>query len=557
MGKKSNKYIREKPANGALQPKGKSFGNPLLQTDKILWITVSIIFLLVLYIRIRLLSTALERDEGEYAYMGQLLLKGILPFKEAYNMKFPGTNMMYAFFMTFFGQNPVGIHLGLLCINAGSAYLLFILYQKWTDSKSKALIASSIFAFLAVSQGVFGFAAHATHFIVFFALAGLVLLYRAFDHTKISGYLISGLIFGLSVLMKQPAIFFVLLGLCLILTQYFYKKFDVKKLIRYSIVFITGSLFPLILLVTILKIGGTFDRFWFWTVQYGMQYGSIVNIQLGIEAFKHSFSYIFSESWLFWILAASGLLILIISKGWRNGKLEIILFFAFSFLALIPGLYFREHYFVMLLPALSILVVEGLFYMANKIKLIEHRDLALTIILIVIISWTLISNSSYFLSDSPEVIVRKIYEHNPFIESYAISDFIEARTTPDDRIEVFGSEPEIYFYSNRLAASGHIYMYGLMEPQRYSSFMQQEMINDVARNKPKYIVFCNIRKSWLERPNSDKHLLIWSKDYITKYYNLAGVADLGEETTYKWMNDALFYQPKSNNVIFIFERRGK
>ena len=48
-----------------------------------------IVFGLVLAIRIRLLGIPLERDEGEYAYAGQLMLQGIPPYKLAYNMKFP------------------------------------------------------------------------------------------------------------------------------------------------------------------------------------------------------------------------------------------------------------------------------------------------------------------------------------------------------------------------------------------------------------------------------------------------------------------------------------
>jgi len=56
------------------------------------WWTLAIIVLgLVLAIRIRLLGIPLERDEGEYAYAGQLTLQGIPPYKLAYSMKFPGT----------------------------------------------------------------------------------------------------------------------------------------------------------------------------------------------------------------------------------------------------------------------------------------------------------------------------------------------------------------------------------------------------------------------------------------------------------------------------------
>lgn len=46
-------------------------------------------------VRLRLADVPLERDEGEYAYAGQLILDGIPPYRLAYNMKFPGA--YYAF----------------------------------------------------------------------------------------------------------------------------------------------------------------------------------------------------------------------------------------------------------------------------------------------------------------------------------------------------------------------------------------------------------------------------------------------------------------------------
>ena len=58
------------------------------------WSTLAIIvFGLVLAIRIRLLGIPLERDEGEYAYAGQLILQGIPPYEEFTKLKgqmFPG-----------------------------------------------------------------------------------------------------------------------------------------------------------------------------------------------------------------------------------------------------------------------------------------------------------------------------------------------------------------------------------------------------------------------------------------------------------------------------------
>ena len=49
-------------------------------------IAIFLVILLVAGIRFRLLEMPLERDEGEYAYAGQLILQGIPPYELAYNM---------------------------------------------------------------------------------------------------------------------------------------------------------------------------------------------------------------------------------------------------------------------------------------------------------------------------------------------------------------------------------------------------------------------------------------------------------------------------------------
>lgn len=64
----------------------KTAGNKLIP-----YICLTVILLFVTLIRYRLLALPLERDEGEYALMGQLILKGIPPYEMAYSMKLPGT----------------------------------------------------------------------------------------------------------------------------------------------------------------------------------------------------------------------------------------------------------------------------------------------------------------------------------------------------------------------------------------------------------------------------------------------------------------------------------
>src|SRR3954465_740901 len=78
-------------------------------------------------LRFHLRNIPLERDEGEYAYAGQLMLQGIPPYKLAYNMKLPGTYAAYALIMAVFGQTTEGIRMGVLIVNLAAIFLVFLL----------------------------------------------------------------------------------------------------------------------------------------------------------------------------------------------------------------------------------------------------------------------------------------------------------------------------------------------------------------------------------------------------------------------------------------------
>src|SRR5438093_11305646 len=119
----------------------------------------AIVLGLVIAIRIRLLAIPLERDEGEYAYAGQLMLQGIPPYKLAYNMKFPGTYAAYALIMALFGQTIVGIHLGLLLINSATIALIFFTGKRLVNSTVGSVAAAS-YALLSLSPSVLGLAGH-------------------------------------------------------------------------------------------------------------------------------------------------------------------------------------------------------------------------------------------------------------------------------------------------------------------------------------------------------------------------------------------------------------
>ena len=93
--------------------------------------------------RLRVASAPLERDEGEYAYAGQLILQGIPPYRQVYNMKFPGTYYAYSVIMALLGQNPSGIRTGLLLVNVASVVPLFLIARRLTGDLAAAVTGAS------------------------------------------------------------------------------------------------------------------------------------------------------------------------------------------------------------------------------------------------------------------------------------------------------------------------------------------------------------------------------------------------------------------------------
>ena len=142
------------------------------------WLLVGLTILFVVFVRVRLREMPLERDEGEYAYAGQLMLQGVPPYSEAYTMKLPGTYAAYALIMAMFGQSASGIHLGLALVSVASILLMFLLGRKLLG-EAAGVAAAVAFALLSLSPSVLGLAGHATHFVVLAALGGVLLLLRA------------------------------------------------------------------------------------------------------------------------------------------------------------------------------------------------------------------------------------------------------------------------------------------------------------------------------------------------------------------------------------------
>lgn len=509
------------PLNSELQNAAAESGSSRTLSGKA-WLPYLLLALILIFfalIRIRLLNIPLERDEGEYAYIGQLLLQGISPYKFAYSMKLPGTAAMYAASFALFGQSPAAIHAGLLLASLVTMLLVFFLAKEFFGAYA-GVVAAATYGVLSASPSVLGFAGHATHFVVLFACGGILVLLRALRSQRLFAYFFSGFLLGLAFLMKQPAIFFLFFAAVYLLRVQLRSRTRWKQMaVRISLLLV-GGLLPFAITCLLVWRSGTFPQFWFWTFTYAQQYGGIVLLKNAPLVFYPAARSVMRPAVSLWIFAAIGLTAFFWRKECRDYVFFAFAFLLFSFLGVCPGYYFRPHYFILLLPAISFLVAAAVIISEKLLR--PHRFLRFlpALAFICAFSCAIVRQRQFLFAFDPITACRFEYDLNPFPEAPAIAQFLQSHSSPTDTIAVLGAEPEIFFYAHRNSATGFIYSYPLLEEQPYALPMQQKMISEIEAARPEFIVLVPI--SWGRmHPQAPTLALDWARNYLLENYTPA------------------------------------
>jgi hypothetical protein len=509
-----------------------------MSNKRIAWSALFIVLVLTAIIRSGLVSVPLERDEGEYAYAGQLILQGVPPYQEVYNVKLPGVYAAYALLLAILGQTPQGIHAGLLIINTITTILVFLLARQAMNPLG-AVVSAASFALLSVGQPVEGVFANAEHFVIVFAVAGLLVLLRGLASEKLWKLFVSGLLLGLSFVMKQHGLAFSALGaLCIAFDSLRQRPVIWRRLVLRLFTFVSGVIAVFGCLCLIMARAGVFRNFWFWTVDYARDYVTQMPLDLAWPAFISGAAPILSSAPLLWALIGLGLVALVTKGITKDYGVFIILYTIFSFFSICPGFYFRSHYFVLLLPCASLLAGIAASTLADFLSGLSSRRIGYGVailVFVVCLCHSVYRQRNFLFHMTPFEASRSTYSLNPFPESLEIADYIQQHTNSEDYIAILGSEPQIYFYSHRRSATGYIYMYPMMENHNFALQMQKDFIKNIEAKNPKYVLFVNVSTSWLCRPDSHTEVLRWFGDYRQRALRLVGVVELfNDRTLYHW-----------------------
>jgi 4-amino-4-deoxy-L-arabinose transferase-like glycosyltransferase len=503
-----------------------------------------------------LLALPLERDEGEFAYNGQLILQGIPPFKLAFNMKMPGIYVAYAIMMALFGQSPTGIHLGFLLVNLANLALLFLLARPLL-APGAVPVTCAAFVLLSLSPAVLGVEGHATNFVILFAQGGFLLFLRARPTGSPLLLVLGGVCFGLAFLCKQPGLFFGLFAAVVLARDALVARPVSWGLCLRKILFLGfGLVLPLALTCLWLWRAGTLGRFWFWTFPYARVYGSLQSLPDGLDRLREFFES-GCDRW-FYLTGTIGLLALFWRKAEAERRFFFSAFFACSFLATAAGLYFRGHYFILMLPVLCLLIGDFLAWLPEELS---RRGWvgwsgAPSVLFIVLGALMIWENRGVWFEWSMAQATKAIYLAEGFVECQEIGNYIRTHAAPEERVAVIGSEPEIYFYAQRHSASGYIYMYDLVRNQPYAPGMRREFMEDVERSKPKFLVVVNVGTSWMPWLSDVEPFIKWVNQYPSQYYELAGVAEVDQhDSAYFWDQEGMAKHRGTPTSILLYRRK--
>lgn len=527
------------------------------------YIGLGIVLLLIYLIRKNYLGIPFERDEGAYAYAGRGILDGAIPFKDIGTQRLDGVLYAYAVIVGIFGYTVQALHGAFLIINLASASMLFFLGRK-LGSNLAGLAAAIIFALLSMTATLSGFTIQSEHLVAFFSIAAFLALFHYFEKKKIWQLIISGVLFSFAFQIKQTSFFYGFLAGALLLFKLFTDdKKNIKKLIVAALVFAASILIPVLIDLVIIYKKGAWDDFNLWFFEIRNQYTSLISFDQGLDFLRQSFGDIYKDYKAFWIFSFTGTVSVFLTNIPLWKKFAVIGLQVAGFLTVVPGYHYYGHYFLQWIPfvclsaGIFIFSLQNLIYKSLKSKAISVA-VPLLILLIPVIS-NLSSLSKYYFSPNHTQILRKVYGLNPFPESKVIADKLNTLMKPEDKLAVFGTEIEMYVYTNKKSPSRFAGSGALLEfPVAQSSDWQREFIADVEKAAPKYLVFFSHAISWMANPKTENLIFPWFDKFRNANYNLIGFADIQNGVTnYVWKPDLdmVHNPPTSKYKIFVFERK--
>jgi len=437
----------------------------------------------------------LIRDEGEYAYIGQRILAGDIPYRDVYNQKTPFAFYAFAAAQATLGPALSDLHrfctgYGLLTIGA-----VYALARSAAGPLGAAVAAASLAAILFDQAGIVH-QASTEYFMLLWLALGVLAWKKAADSAAPGWAAAAGALAGLACQTKQSGmallLFFALDALWRRRSQGRAALGPAARELAWALAGF-AALFAAVAAFFAAQgsLGAYVECAWLHIGGYvGERYRESQLADRLLETGR-----IIGWDAGFWAVGAFGLAL----SARRTGGAPSgwwILGLAFVAAAIFPGMPYRHYFLPLALP-----LVLGLAMLAQECLGPGTRVRRAAFGLALLLPWLgPLANGLSLLrigEDAPPVFVRFL---RPLDRAGVVADAIAARTEPGEPILIVGSEPQIYYLANRPAATRLIHLYTTTGPYSFAPSLRLEFVRDLREKRPRWVLLVNVASSLTEFP---------------------------------------------------------
>jgi hypothetical protein len=412
-------------------------------------------------------------DEGEYAYAARVWSEGGLPYRDVFNQKPPMTIAVYRLCAAL-SPSPAAPRLAAMLAVLLTGLALLLLSPKRWSLPARLAAPLAYFVLSTTPVGDFGFPANTEVFAAAFTAWAVWAASRA----SLRFAALGGLLAGAALMTKQTALWPVLAAGFLAAWRG-ERNWDRRSAAAFAF---GAAAIPLFWLGYFQTRGGL-GFFWDCVVAGNMRYAAQADWSAAAEQarfFAADLGPAFLKgSWPAWALAAFGL------KGlearWENrGELAAVLWLAGGLLAAATGLLLFPHYFLQAAPPLCLAAACGV----ERLRVGKRRWAAIAVLAFLPAA----AQADFYFAKNREAVAKDLLYPSPLLETEALGGWLRERTAPSDAIWVFGSEPALYVYAGRRAATRHDFVYPLTMFPKSAAPLEAEL-SALRAARPAYVVY--------------------------------------------------------------------
>jgi len=481
-----------------------------------------LVFLVLLTVAIRtpLLGVPFERDEGEYAYIGWRMEHQELPYRDWVDQKPPGIFWVYrlAFVLP---MDPVrAVHLMGLLFAAASACALFFLALRFMG-QWPAFVAALVFVLLSADPLLYGSEANTEMFMLLPLILSTLAFFSAASAAgrgrRILFAALAGVFIGIAMAFKQVGamqwpVFILMYPL------FVDDKKPVLRMLFFGLWSALGIAVVWLAILLYFAIHHAVHDFIYNVFTHNFEYVQGVSGERRQNYLGDTLKSLAKDEAPVWLASVIGIIWLFVS-GRRKEFLFLVLWLVASAAGVSASGYYFPHYFQQLLPALCMAAALGVDALDRRASLksipIVPRRAALTVavtVLMLVMLWPFLFN--YTLAEA----VNKIYPDNHFAEKKVLAARLAEVTRPNDRVFIFGAEPEIFFYAQRVSATRYIFLFPLYGPYSDAKERQIATANEITSNAPAAALYLPNRLFFT--PDSEQYFTQWSLNYISQNFRM-------------------------------------